>query len=660
MTGVFAITVLIHFSAAWIFLDHGDAWTYVLASDRLLRCQGSAWVEDGAYLPHQNLFRLVPSLSWVPRYGLGGLWMPGWHLPSILVHALNALLLVLLCLRFGLSQPVALLSGLLFGLSPMHPHVVSWIGGTYDIFAGAFMLGALLAFADRRLALGLLCTAGAMMSKEMGVFTGPLLGLYWLFFERSDGLRSGFRRLWPYALLATVIVGLRLLQIQYAGSIDEAGLPARSLGFDLSALFITGPSAVFAGLGATLRPLVPVSIEAFGLLFAGVLLAALALRDRLVWNPIVVFGISGAWLLLIPVLLMREEGVAMSAADILFNARYLYVSLLLVTPVLSLAILGTDARSKVARLVALGLVVGSLYSTGRDVVLLTQVEPSAEPLASALLDGELTRGSHVFLLTNVYEEGPFRLALSRWVHEHTGATVHWVQRGSWRSIERDPKRRSGLDFKDFYLEVEPEPFEPGAVLVDRGDRVLLLSHGGPAGGHRVVEVKSFASLGAAPKPGRTKKLELVWQPVSQPDERVVHTQQHIRPDGVVEFTTQGRVDRPGGRYHRPAVRSQSLWLSPQSVYAVRIRYTARGPGPKKGDRKYAWGYAELHWGSRGLQAQDSFVSFPVALSGQLTEVELPLWFDPAWTASNSVEWLGFHPLDDSGALTLHGIEVIHR
>lgn len=185
--GVFALTVLLHLAPVENYLDNDDAWNYVLESQMLLDGEGSAWVSGDSYFKRQNLLRIIPSLSFVTRYGLFGLAMPAWHIPSIFLHALNALLLILLARRLGLGRFTAIMSGALFGLSPLHSHTISWIGGSFDLFCGAFFLGALLAFSHRRTALGLLMTAGAMMSKESGTMIGPILALYVLFFEKNDG-----------------------------------------------------------------------------------------------------------------------------------------------------------------------------------------------------------------------------------------------------------------------------------------------------------------------------------------------------------------------------------------------------------------------------------------------------------------------------------------
>jgi len=472
---VMALTAMLHLAPVENYLDNDDAWNYVLEADMFLSGEGSAWVAGGNYFVHQNLQRLIPSLSWIPRYGIFDLWMPAWHLPSILVHGLCALLLAVFVRRLGTSIEVAVFSGLLFGASPLHPHTVSWIGGTYDLFAGAFMLGALIAFIDRRTRLGVLCCAGAIMSKETGIFLGPVLALYVLFFERHAGVRSAVRRLLPYAVVSVVLLGLRAAQIALGGSIEDAGLPARTIGVDIIDLVVKGPVVLVNALGAPLLDVFPVVPEVFAALIGGALIAGVALRKRVVRHPIVPFCLCSGYLLVVPVLLMREEGRALSSEELLHNARYLYLSLLMLTPIVPLAALGNRAGvdaaarpSVTGRALMLAAVLGSSALTAQAAVISMQVAPATRTLADTLLSRTVQPGAHVFLLTNTYDEGPFRLALSRWLQSETGAVYHWVQRGSWRDLHRRPDRTDGLDFKDFYIQATRQPFRPHDVRSERG------------------------------------------------------------------------------------------------------------------------------------------------------------------------------------------------
>ncbi|MFT5429828.1 MAG: hypothetical protein ACI9OJ_000500 [Myxococcota bacterium] len=649
LVAVMSVVMMIHLPPVENYLDNDDAWNYVLEADLLISGNGSAWVAGGSYLAHQNLQRILPSLSWIPRYAIFDLWMPAWHLPSIIVHGLCALLLVVLVIRLGLSREVGLFAGLLFGLSPLHPHTVSWIGGTYDLFAGAFLLGTLIAFIDRRLVLGLVCCAATIMSKESGVFVGPVLFLYVVFFERQHGLRSAVRRLWPYALVSAGVIGLRLVQIAVGGSIDEAGLPARTIGLNPLDLLVKGPVVLVSALGAPLRDVFPVVPEAFAAIIAGAIVAGIAFRTKVLRHPVVPFCLASAYLLVLPVLLMREEGRALTSTELMHNARYLYLSLLMLTPLVPLAALGMKP-TVTGRVLMLAAVLGSSAVTANAVIISTEIEPPTQALAEDLLSRDHEPGAQIFVLANQYDEGPFRLVLSRWLQHDRGATYHWVQRGLWRDLIRRPDRTDGLDFKDFYITPREQPFRPTDVDVARGDKVLLFTNRGPLGEHRITSVGVPSRPEPAPAPPRS--LQLQWSRTG-----AVGATVNVDAHGAVRFQVAGRNDRPGGYIHRPLVMAP-VQLRPGLVKSLRLVLTTRSQGLRPDDRIYSRGYVELHWCSEHQSSDDTFVTVPVAFHGQQVLVDVPLWFDPVWLDSGDITCLGFAPLDIAGDVTLHAIDVI--
>ena len=91
----------------------------------------------------------------------------GYHLVNVLVHALNATLLVALLLAAGLPRGAALLGGVFFAVHPANVEAVAWASQLKTNAALAFSLGALLAlrrhpvWATGLFALGLLTKASA-------------------------------------------------------------------------------------------------------------------------------------------------------------------------------------------------------------------------------------------------------------------------------------------------------------------------------------------------------------------------------------------------------------------------------------------------------------------------------------------------------------------
>ncbi len=631
---VLAATVLLHFAPLENHLDNDDAWNYVLEADRFLAGGGSSWVEDGSYWLHQNALRLFVSLTWILRWAVFGLWMPGWHLPGIVLHGVNAMLLCLVLHRLGATRPAALLGGLLWGVSPLHPFTVAWIGGNYDVFAGTFGLGAILMFLARRTGWGVVLCLGALTSKETGVFVVAVLGLLWLLYERADGWKAGFRRLWPYAAATVAILGFRALQIVAGGSIDQAGLPARTVGFSAESLLWVGPVSLASGAALPLGPLIVV-----GLLAVGAVLA----RGRLPWRVLALCAGAG-WLLLVPVLLMREQGVAMSVDDVLYHARYLYLPSMFACGALAVALM--TGRPRIGAVVVAGLVAFGIARSAEDVARLVQVDPAAGVVAETLLEADLPAGGDVWVLTNLVDQGSYRLLMSRWLEWKTKARFHFVQRGCWRVLERKPKLPFGLDFKDFYVH-EGAPFSPPVE-----GPTFLLRHGGPSGGH---DISVFSTTTRRKHKGSVATLDPQWTATTS--ERAGNAV--IRENGTVEFTLTAADEQPTDYAHRPSIQSKELWLHPDAVWGIRVKYVATGAPKRMTDEsRWARGYAELHWTAEGVRPSDSFVPFLLELNGQEQTVDIPLWFDPVWRASKSVARLGFHPYDLAAEVTLLEVAVI--
>ncbi|MFT7625854.1 MAG: hypothetical protein ACI9WU_005045, partial [Myxococcota bacterium] len=393
LLAVFAVAFLIHFPTIGNALGDEDSFNALLEAYLALTGQGSAWVEGGSWLAHQNLQRLLPALTWTARLWLFDLWMPGWHLPSLLLHGLNSVLVMGLARRLGLKGSATLTAGLLFAVSPTVPHVVAWLGATSDLMCASFMLGALIAFIDRRAALCALCTAGAMLSKETGVLTPALLGWYWLWREREGGLSGGMRRLAPCLAPWLAIAGLRAAQLLFAGGLQDAGLPGRSVAFEASALLVVGPSALAYGLGAALKPLGAPQVIAAAT--GGLLVAGLALRSS---RNIAIFGFLAALGLLVPILVLRDFGQPFGLDFVLYSPRYLYLPLALATP--GLAALLLQPAAWWGRGLAITLIVAGAAQAGTDTLRTADPDRSTDALQELRTAAQTQPNSRLTVLAN--------------------------------------------------------------------------------------------------------------------------------------------------------------------------------------------------------------------------------------------------------------------
>jgi protein O-mannosyl-transferase len=117
-----------------------------------------------------------------------GLWAPGHHLTSLLIHIVNALLLFLFLHKVTGTTWRSFFVGVFFALHPLHVESVAWIAERKDVLSTLFFMLVLIAYAwycrrpgtGRYLAMAALFALG-LMAKPM-IVTAPVLMVlmdYW-------------------------------------------------------------------------------------------------------------------------------------------------------------------------------------------------------------------------------------------------------------------------------------------------------------------------------------------------------------------------------------------------------------------------------------------------------------------------------------------------
>jgi tetratricopeptide (TPR) repeat protein len=155
------------------------------------------------------------------EYWLWGANPIGFHATNVALHALNAVLVLVLMRRLGLSRSVAWLTAGLFALHPLQVESVAWITELKNILSGTFYLTAFLLYARHRKTggnavywLALVAFAAALLSKTASVTLVASLFLadYFIFggVERGSraSVRQSFNRLLPFALLGVIAGGM--------------------------------------------------------------------------------------------------------------------------------------------------------------------------------------------------------------------------------------------------------------------------------------------------------------------------------------------------------------------------------------------------------------------------------------------------------------------
>ena len=182
-----------------------------------------------------SMFTTFPTGNWMPltwisfalNFRMNGLDPRVFHATNVFLHALNTLLVFLVCLRFwrrlpGTSEsvsqsrafglPIAFLTALLFGLHPIHVESVAWATERKDVLYSVFYLGALWLYLGKPVlewkrsrawaCLGLYLLA--LMSKPMAI-TLPVVFMvldYWPLGKWGRGYAKILKEKTPFFILA--------------------------------------------------------------------------------------------------------------------------------------------------------------------------------------------------------------------------------------------------------------------------------------------------------------------------------------------------------------------------------------------------------------------------------------------------------------------------
>lgn len=200
---------------AFPFLRWDDARNVVenewLRFDRL----GIAWMATGAKLGHWQ------PLTWASLALDRTLWggkAGGFHLTSVLLHALNAVLVYALARRLKLGSKTdptlaAVFAALFWALHPLRVESVAWVTERRDVLCGALSLAAALAYLkdddkpERARALRLAALALSALAMTAKVFAVVLPALWLLQDWRAHGRPRWKEKLayLPFAAVALVM-----------------------------------------------------------------------------------------------------------------------------------------------------------------------------------------------------------------------------------------------------------------------------------------------------------------------------------------------------------------------------------------------------------------------------------------------------------------------
>ena len=194
-----------------------------LILDNLQKLEGlrhaAAYFEVNFYAYYRPLVFLSFALDW----SLWGADPAAFHLTSVLLHAVNTMLVYALARRVG-DATAAGVAALVFSLHPVNQEAVFWVSGRFDLLATAWMLGALVLLWSPRAWLywiGIACFALALLSKESAATVVILAAAHGVLVGGRDE-RWAVRRLVPL-----FVVSAAYLVARSAAGVAAVGGPQR-------------------------------------------------------------------------------------------------------------------------------------------------------------------------------------------------------------------------------------------------------------------------------------------------------------------------------------------------------------------------------------------------------------------------------------------------
>ncbi len=154
-------------------------------------------------------YRPMQMLSYMMDYFLWGLDARQYHVTNIFLHILNVLFVFIIAKELAGSELIAMASGLLFAVHPVHVAAVTYIAGRADLLMVLFLLFSFLVFIrnfkpgrplKRLLSLSLLSFVFAVLSKETALIFPFILLAYLFIFYRRDRDQEERGRAFIYSL----------------------------------------------------------------------------------------------------------------------------------------------------------------------------------------------------------------------------------------------------------------------------------------------------------------------------------------------------------------------------------------------------------------------------------------------------------------------------
>jgi len=254
----------------------------------------------------------------------------GYHITNVILHILNAILVLLLVRYWTKRWEIPFLTAILFAVHPINTEAVMWVSGRKDLLSTFFMLGSLVLYCRNRISGKTAWFYGSLILFILGLFTKVLVVTVPLLLIIIDDLIPMKKRpheklaKWAFYIPALVFLGIAMIRkflsvysITYTQSVLIAG---KSVMFYFKQLLLPTHFSMFYKQNT---PIEISSPEFFLPLLALVVLIFILFESKRL-GKVFAFGIMWFGITVLPNLTNAAKG---GKADIYYASdRYIYVA----------------------------------------------------------------------------------------------------------------------------------------------------------------------------------------------------------------------------------------------------------------------------------------------------------------------------------------------
>ncbi len=227
---VVVLTLLTHWPCTRNGFTHWDDDVYLEGAAQ----HGVGWALTTTHIYYHPLTWLSHQLD----LKLWGLNPAAHHATNVLLHAINAGLVVLLAWLLTQQLPLAAWVGIVFAVHPLQVESVAWIAERKNVLCAFFSLLALIFYVRGRWWLMVVAYTAALLSKPMAVPL-PVVMMAIDYFPRGRRDWKILTEKWLLFLLAAVVTALA-----FRGQIDTGALRTHELSV-VERVFVAARSLVF-------------------------------------------------------------------------------------------------------------------------------------------------------------------------------------------------------------------------------------------------------------------------------------------------------------------------------------------------------------------------------------------------------------------------------